>query len=74
VKLGLLTAAFPDTPLTNVADWAGANGFSMLEGDLAERGIEISGLGYYPNPLTPDLDHRAEIIAHLQTNGRVGTT
>ena len=38
-----------------------------LVGDLAERGIEISGLGYYPNPLTPDLDHRAEVIAHLRT-------
>ena len=101
MKLGLLTAAFPDTPLAEVADWAGANGFSMLEvacwprsngpsrryagvshidcanlgddeakelvGDLAERGIEISGLGYYPNPLSPDLGHRAEVIAHLRT-------
>ena len=99
MKLGLLTAAFPDTPLTEVADWAAGNGFSMLEvacwpradgptrryagvshidcanlsddqakelvGDLAERGIEISGLGYYPNPLHPDLEHRAEVIAHL---------
>ena len=99
MKLGLLTAAFPDTPLTEVADWAAGNGFSMLEvacwpradgpsrryagvshidcadlsddeakelvGELAERGIEISGLGYYPNPLHPDLDHRAEVIAHL---------
>ena len=99
MRLGLLTAAFPDTPLTEVADWAAGNGFSMLEvacwpradgptrryagvshidcadlsddqakelvGDLAERGIEISGLGYYPNPLHPDLDHRAEVIAHL---------
>ena len=99
MKLGLLTAAFPDTPLAEVADWAGGNGFSMLEvacwprsdgptrryagvshidcanlsdgeakdlvGDLAERGVEISALGYYPNPLHPDLDHRAEVIAHL---------
>ena len=31
MKLGLLTAAFPDTPLIEVADWASANGFSMLE-------------------------------------------
>ena len=31
MKLGLLTAAFPDTPLTEVADWAAGNGFSMLE-------------------------------------------
>jgi sugar phosphate isomerase/epimerase len=99
MRLGLLTAAFPDTPLGEVADWATGNGFSMLEvacwpradgpsrryagvchidcadlsddqakdlvGDLAERGIEISGLGYYPNPLHPDLDHRAEVILHL---------
>ena len=31
MKLGLLTAAFPDTPLTEVADWAAGNGFAMLE-------------------------------------------
>ena len=100
MKLGLLTAAFPDTPLDEVADWAAANGFEMLEvacwpraegatrryagvshidcanlsddhakdlvGDLAGRGVEISGLGYYPNPLHPDLDHRAEVVAHLR--------
>ena len=36
-----------------------------LVGELGQRGIEISGLGYYPNPLHPDLDHRAEVIAHL---------
>ncbi len=87
MKLGLLTAPFPDTPLNEVADWAADNGFSMLEvccwpagdgasrrysgichvdvdgitqeqadtvvADLAERGVGISGLGYYPNPLPP---------------------
>jgi sugar phosphate isomerase/epimerase len=31
VKLGLLTAAFPDLPLEEVAAWATANGFEMLE-------------------------------------------
>ena len=31
MKLGLLTAAFPDTPLDEVADWAAGNGFEMLE-------------------------------------------
>jgi sugar phosphate isomerase/epimerase len=34
-------------------------------GDLAERGVGISGLGYYPNPLHPDPEHRAEVIGHL---------
>jgi sugar phosphate isomerase/epimerase len=31
LKLGLLTAAFPDLSLGEVAEWAGANGFEMLE-------------------------------------------
>jgi sugar phosphate isomerase/epimerase len=31
MKLGLLTAAFPDLSLEQVADWAGANGFETLE-------------------------------------------
>jgi sugar phosphate isomerase/epimerase len=31
MKLGFLTAPFPDTPLTEVAEWAGANGFESLE-------------------------------------------
>jgi sugar phosphate isomerase/epimerase len=31
MKLGLLTAAFPDLTLEEVADWAGAQGFETLE-------------------------------------------
>jgi sugar phosphate isomerase/epimerase len=31
VKLGLLTAAFPDVSLEQVAEWAAANGFEALE-------------------------------------------
>ncbi|HEX2765360.1 MAG TPA: sugar phosphate isomerase/epimerase [Candidatus Limnocylindria bacterium] len=31
MKLGFLTAPFPNTPLTEVAEWAGANGFESLE-------------------------------------------
>ncbi len=31
MKLGLLTAAFPDRSLEEVADWAAANGFAALE-------------------------------------------
>ena len=99
MKLGLLTAAFPNAPLTEVADWAAANGFASLEvacwprgdgaarryagvshidvtsppevllavvEDLAERGIEISALGFYPNNLHPDAAHRAEVNAHTK--------
>lgn len=100
MKLGLLTAPFPDTPLTQVADWAGANGFRTLEvacwprtggetrryagtshidvvnlsdaqaqevvEDISGRGVDISALGYYPNPLHPDPDHRAQVQQHLR--------
>jgi len=31
MKLGFLTAPFPNTPLSEVARWAGANGFESLE-------------------------------------------
>jgi len=100
MKLGLLTAPFPETPLVEVADWAAANGFESLEvacwppsqgpqrryagvchidvtdmsrerggeivGQLADRHITISALGYYPNPLHPDEAHRAMVTAHLR--------
>jgi sugar phosphate isomerase/epimerase len=35
-------------------------------GELSGRGITVSGLGYYPNPLQPDADARAAIAAHLK--------
>lgn len=99
MKLGLMTAAFPDKSLEEVAAWASQNGFQMLElacwpvgkaerryagvttldvtdmdetkakktRELMERyNLEISSLGYYPNPLHPDPDHRGHVIAHLK--------
>ena len=100
MKLGFLTAPFPETPLLEVADWAAGNGFEVLEvacwprttgptrryagtshidvgdlsasaaseltGAIAARGLSISGLGFYPNPLHPDPAHRKEVIGHLK--------
>jgi sugar phosphate isomerase/epimerase len=100
MKLGLLTAPFPETPLAEVVDWTAANGFTSIEiacwppatgptrryagtshidvanlsdsaardlaDEIAGKGLEISGLGYYPNPLHPDPDHRSEVIGHLE--------
>ncbi|HYP18556.1 MAG TPA: sugar phosphate isomerase/epimerase [Chloroflexia bacterium] len=99
MKLGLLTAAFPDMPLDQLAGWAAGNGFQMLEvacwpqskasrryagvthidvteltpskaadilGLMARHGLQISSLAYYPNPLHPDLEHRATVIDHLK--------
>ena len=100
MKLGLLTAPFPETDLMDVADWAASAGLEALEiacwpagdgaarryagtshvdvdglsvsegseivGRLAAKGMEISGLGYYPNPLHADESHRDEVIGHLK--------
>jgi sugar phosphate isomerase/epimerase len=100
MKLGLLTAPFPDTPLIEVADWASSEGFEALEiacwpkstgptrryagtahidvaaisategkeivAALKEKGLSISALGYYPNPLHPDRAHRQTVIEHLK--------
>jgi sugar phosphate isomerase/epimerase len=33
---------------------------------LDKHQMQISSLGYYPNPLHPDADHRAMVIDHLQ--------
>lgn len=33
---------------------------------VADHGLEISSLGYYPNPLHPDPEHRQDVIAHLK--------
>ena len=42
MKLGLLTAPFPDTPLAEVADWSAAAGFETLE------------IACWPRSLRPD--------------------
>ncbi|MBY4891321.1 sugar phosphate isomerase/epimerase [Rhodobacteraceae bacterium N5(2021)] len=36
-----------------------------IKSGLADRGISISGLGYYPNPLHADSGHREEVTGHL---------
>ena len=35
-------------------------------GDLARRGVAVSGLGYYPNPLHQDATHREAVSEHLR--------
>jgi sugar phosphate isomerase/epimerase len=99
MKLGLMTAAFPNLSLEQIAAWTSENKFGMLEiacwpvGKADRRyagvthidvsdfnasqarnvlnimdryGLEISSLGYYPNPLHPDPEHRKQVIDHLK--------
>lgn len=37
-----------------------------IKGYLKEKDVEISALGYYPNPLDPDLVSRAKYIEHIK--------
>ncbi len=37
-----------------------------IMGQLAERGLSVSGLGYYPNPLHAEAEHRERVIGHLR--------
>ncbi len=37
-----------------------------IRSTLKEKGLTISALGYYPNPLDPDLVHRRAVLDHLK--------
>jgi sugar phosphate isomerase/epimerase len=37
-----------------------------ITASLADQGIAISALGYYPNPLSPDAAHREAVTHHLK--------
>ena len=98
MKLGLLTAAFPELTLEQVAGWAGSAGYEALEiacwprsggeqrryagvshldvtdfdpdtvhATMADNGLEISALAYYPNNLDPDDAQREHVNSHLRT-------
>ncbi|HEU0235293.1 MAG TPA: sugar phosphate isomerase/epimerase [Candidatus Limnocylindrales bacterium] len=100
MRLGLLTAPFPETPLADVVEWTASNGFESIEiacwprttgptrryagtshidvanlsadqgrdlaAEIRASGLNISGLGFYPNPLHPDPAHRDQVIGHLR--------
>src|SRR5438105_4551380 len=99
MQLGFVSAILPDLSLTDVLEFAAAEGFGCVEvmcwppGDADRRyagvshldvtrrdddrtekirtlvqqhGVAISGLGYYPNPLDPNPEHRRTVIEHLK--------
>lgn len=49
----------------NVTEFSEANA-DAIKSLMQKHQLEISSLGYYPNPLHPDLDHRKEVIEHLR--------
>lgn len=44
----------------------GAAEANAVKALVAKHGVEISGLGYYPNPLTPDPEERAAYLSHIR--------
>ena len=48
--------------VTNVTDEAAAHVRELVR----IHGVGISGLGYYPNPLDPNAEHRATVVDHLK--------
>jgi sugar phosphate isomerase/epimerase len=33
---------------------------------MLDNGVSVSGLGYYPNPLHPEEEHRRQVVGHLR--------
>jgi sugar phosphate isomerase/epimerase len=66
---------YAGTSHIDVASVSASEGREMIAG-LEEKGLVASALGYYPNPLHPDADHRAAVIEHLKkvidAAGRIG--
>jgi sugar phosphate isomerase/epimerase len=48
--------------VTNVTDGS----ISRVHGLVHKTGVQISGLGYYPNPLHPDPAQRERVVGHLK--------
>ena len=55
---------YAGTSHINCAKLSNAQASEIVD-DLKSRGIEVSALGYYPNNLHPDSDHRKSVNEHL---------
>ena len=56
---------YAGTGHVDVANLSGAQAKEIVA-ELTAKGLSISALGYYPNPLHPDAAHRETVIAHLK--------
>lgn len=59
------TRRYAGTSHIDVANLAAAEARDIAA-ELGRKGLSISALGYYPNPLHPDAGHRAAVIEHLK--------
>ncbi len=56
---------YAGTSHIDVASLSDAQGQEIAH-ELAAKGLSVSGLGYYPNPLNPDPVHREQVVGHLK--------
>jgi sugar phosphate isomerase/epimerase len=49
----------------DVTDFTAASA-AEVKRTMADAGVAVSGLGYYPNPLSPDRDESQRAIAHIR--------
>ena len=59
------TRRYAGTTHIDVTDLDAARAEDTVD-ELSGKGLSISGLGYYPNPLHPDEEHRATVLDHLK--------
>jgi sugar phosphate isomerase/epimerase len=59
------TRRYAGTTHIDVTDLSAAQAKEVAHG-VRSKGLDVSGLGYYPNPLHPDPAHRATVIGHLK--------
>jgi len=64
-RAGGATRRYAGTSHIDVANLSPAQG-QEIAAEIADKGLSISGLGFYPNPLHPDPAHRNEVIGHLK--------
>ena len=66
---------YAGTSHIDVTDLSAEAGREIVD-EMTGKGLAISGLGYYPNPLHPDPDVRAQALAHMKlvitAAGRMG--
>ncbi|MGV8985241.1 MAG: sugar phosphate isomerase/epimerase family protein [Cypionkella sp.] len=59
------TRRYAGTAHVAVEDMTAARASEVM-GQLADKGLSVSALGYYPNPLHAEAAHREQVIGHLK--------